>query len=606
MRKSGLLIQTKQGSFTRVPPPVFVTNLEAQRFYENEKILCREGWCGLSGRHYRYLTKGWVNKGRGGKDGKLEAPDFRVDDIAIFDEITRLDNGENDLIIYAGRGVGKTEFIREDLSYNLEMYVGGSQFVTAADVGRLKSVFTKFDEGINQLKRRHPKIRPVLTEMSNKVESGILRVYQTLKKDPYGGEPDWTTNLILGRQTSSKIEDVSNLSGSRGMRVTVEEPFLHKHLKPFLNTAEEIVKENGKRIGGMLLAGTLEYNSPPSCAETLQDLIIRSQKDESLRCIFLPYTHGKALNPDGTTNVALAMEDYEKECEKKSKLEDKTPLYEFIKNNPLKPEDVLKNNYTGAFTPDMYEEIEKKKEQIINSRSKIKIGVVKKEGFSLSTTGKIKILEDPIAGVPYISGIDPIEALNAPSTKGSQFVNIIYNPLSNTPAALYYERTTNDDKLAENSILLQSMYNNAKAMLEGDKGAVFIKNMKIRRRTDLLEKRPTKLGLYGKVAKGETVYGVKAARTQMAKDTIHQFLTNVLNRCIPNTEFKEIFDDIPNYPHANTDFLDALKMIAIYIAELEMKSPLRQLENVKVVTLKLPVFQGNRVVYVTKKIFVPK
>lgn len=573
-----LLKQTKVGNYELLPIPSFKTKLEMERFLENERKLWVEGFLELSGRHYHFLTNGIVEKGRGG----YSRPLFRRDDIPVFDLISQMDKEGFDLIIAACRGLGKSLILGEDIAYNARVFEGCKQFVTACDTTRMLDFFKKkLDPRFNKM---YKKISPVLGDVSNKSENPS-REYKFFSKK--FGEPEWLSSYVSGRQTSKTKGDVTNLSGGRGMRITIEEPFLHPFLQSLMSTASEILKEDGVRIGSIFAAGTLEYNSPQECINTLKNLIERADIERAagvkdhLRFLFLPYTHGKFLREDGSSDVKKAMEHYQKELDKHNLKEDKTDYYDFLKSNPLTIEDALQGSYSGIFTPEMYESIEEQKRKVRSE--KIKIEQTKKTAagtFDLSLNGKIKILQRPIPDVRYIAGIDPIQAVNVASKEGSELVCIIYNTHNNQPVAVYAERSPHSNILAENCIGLLNYYNRAVAMVESNAGNVLIKEFKDRNKTKLLARQPKRLGLAVKETNKQIIYGSRVTGSVRAQEVAHDLLVRELSSNLDNIWFMEILEDIANYPDKNTDYIDAYKQVLIFKRELELRSKYTKHVNV--------------------------
>jgi len=559
-----LLNRKKNGGYEYVPPPKFFkTTLEAQRFYMKEKEAWIEGFEDLCGRHYRFLTQGIVESGRGG----FKRPSYRFDDRAVFEEITKGLNNCEDLLVYSGRGVGKSLWQSDAVGYNSNVFPGCTQIITACDLDRITKFFNNKIDGNFKHVDKH--ISPTLRGYSN--AKGYPEREYTYNIINNFGEEDLAHSKVFGRQTSLSSKDVTNISGSRGILIAVDEPFLHPYLKELIATCVEVLTENKERIGSMFMAGTLEHDSPQSCIEQLKFLLEHKEK-LNIRDLFLPFYHGGALRDDGTSDHKKLIDEWEKKCEEYEKMEDKTFLYNYKKNNPLTEEDVLTLSMEGALPAEVYANIEEQKKIILNTKPPIDRVRVGKEGFSLSSSGKILLYEKPKEGIKYIAGTDPIQAENTASKEGSQLVTIIYNTFTNTPAALYAERTPYSDILANNVINLCDHYNKAVNMIEANAGHILIGKIKELNRRDLLAKQPKRTGLAVKATSKVPIYGVRITGSTQAQELAHELLIKEMLNNSGNIWHLDILNDFANYLAGNSDYVDAYKTLLIYKKEIELRS----------------------------------
>jgi len=544
-------------------PPVFKTTLEAQRFWANERKKWIEGWRDLTGRQYHFLTQGYIMSGT----GMVMKPLYRFDDRVTFEALTKSDTTFRDTAVVSGRGVGKTVLLSHDSIYNSHIKMGCRQLVTACDLGRLGKFFKD-------------KIDDIVTNMDVEISPSFRGGGYSNKQGyperelKYGikikGQEKIVSSHIFGRQTSQSQNDVTNLSGSRGVRLTIEEPFLHAYLTKLLATGNELVSENGVRIGSILMAGTLEEESPQSAINELVNLL--EVKDEiGMEVIFLPFHHGMNLRADGTSDVEQAIREWEETAERFDKMEDKTFLLNHKKNRPRTIADVITLSTEGDLPPEAKANIDEQKLRIKSEKVKIDRIIFGKTEKKLSSEGKILILEHPVEGVEYIAGTDPIQMINTGGTKGSKFVTIVMNPITMQPVALYAERNLNEDIVVHNVVSLLEYYNDAKNMVEANAGHVFFKAMIELHKTKLLARQPKKTGLAIKESAGKPLWGVRITSSKEATNISHALLVKYFLKYTNLIWFADILADVSNYPQENSDYIDALKCCLIYIKELEIR-----------------------------------
>lgn len=563
------LRQNKYGNYIYTPFDTFKRNIDEARAFEIEKKRWVEGYKDLTGRHYHFLTQGMVYSGT----GLASRPYYRDDDRIVFELLTESDTSYQDLVFFSGRGVGKTVWLTEDTSYNANVHAGSLQAITACDLDRLKRYFLKLDKLTGDMDEA---ISPIITDQNNRIGMPE-RVLQYFRKTGRG-KSKANKSLIFGRQTSKNRTDVTNISGARGIRVTVEEPFLHPHLTELLQSTKEVVIENKERIGYALMAGTLEEDSPMSCLDQLSKLI-KIQENINMKVLFLPFHHGTYLKRDGTTDKKKAIDLWEQECENLDKMEDKSFLRSHLKNNPLTVEHVLSLADTGVIPPEAVAAIEDQKEKIRNNRVKIDTCIAKKEDLVLRSTGKIKILEYPSPDGVYVLGTDPIQIENTASKEGSLLVSVVMNYYTRQICALYAERNFNTDIVVNNLITLGKQYNYGKNMIENNQGHVLIKEIREKGYARLLSKQPKKTGLAVKETSGKTIYGVKMGAE--ATEYSHNLLVKFFIEHSDKIWFDEIFDDLNKYPHGNTDYIKALECALILIKDMELRNVTNAKEEVK-------------------------
>lgn len=553
------LKKTRNGNYEYVPFDTFKTSLDKTRAYEKEKEKWVNGWKGLTGRHYHFLTQGKVYSGVGGTP---KFPKYRYDDRLVFELLTESDSTKEDVVLYSGRGIGKSVWLIEDTNYNANIQGGSTQAITACDLDRLKKYFFRLDKVSSDM---DDAISPVISDISNKVGMPE-RTFNYVRKNKKGEEITFRST-IFGRQTSKTSSDVTNISGARGVRCTIEEPFLHPYLTGLLQSTEEITIENKVKIGYAFMAGTLEESSPNACLEELKKLI-ELQETLKMKVVFLPFHHGSYLNSDGTTNKEKAIEEWEKKCERLDKLEDKSFLRSYIKNNPLEIKHVLSLGDSGVIPPEAIAKIEDQKEEIRTTKIKIDQCIVKDKKIALSTAGKIKILQHPAKDGLYVMGTDPIEIENTASKQGSELVSWVVNYYTKQPVALYAERNFNTDIVVQNLIILGTMYNDAKNMIENNEGRVIIKEIKEKGFARLLSRQPKRTGLAVKETSGQIIYGVK-----MLGETVnysHNLLVKYFLNYCDTVWFKELFDDLMKYPDGNTDYIRAFQCALIKIKDMDL------------------------------------
>lgn len=588
--------------FVYTPPPLFKTELEAIRYYEKEKEYWVTGKNGLNGLHYYHLTQTKMKLG----DGEIIRPWYREDDESVSEYLLSLYSEEKDGFWFTRRGFGKSTWLGTLYNYNSRVFPGCNQAMTSADVKRIGNFFNENLDyslsGIDTAISFSPGRR------ANSKEGYMRELIYKVRKD---GVSDQANSVIIGAETTQTEKSPTNLSGLRGKLVGIDEAGLHGRLKDTRGSALEITKDgNGKKIGIVLMTGTIELKVPQASLAEVRG-IVADQEFHNIKVLFTPFFKGRNLRPDGTSDEKSAIQWWEKECERLDKMDDKTELHRFKKNNPMTVEDALSLSLEGVLPEEVYAQVEEQRKFIENNRDKIAIRtgnmVYKGDGkweHEVNGAGHVKILERPQTGIEYIAGTDPIQAINlADPEEGSKFVTYIYKMPARTPVARYGVRTSDAGLIARNVIALCTFYNNAKNMIENNAGSVIIDKHLEAGRRDLLAGQPYKSGLAVKTAKGVHLYGYRKTGSERAKDVLHELFVRYMVDNTQNIFFLEFFDDIPNYLVGNTDDIDAFQAVLLLENEQIKKSPRHKItqQQWKTATILVPK-QGGGYEYYKKRI----
>ncbi len=562
-KKSGITIidKTKPPSSKFIfsgHPATFNTKLEETRFVEEEFRRWIEGYGGLSGPHYYYLTQGHLKL----IDGKITRPEWRDCDEWIIDGFLVAKNQQFNFGLVSRRELAKTS-IGGGLfpNYFIRTNPGCRVLLTSCDK---KRVFTMFnDKTMVFYDNLHKRFRGRISNENRTQNQVYIKVEYPIIND--NGETKKVESDIFCAETSDGPESPKAFSSARGLYGYYDEFPLHKRGKELLQSSEACYMKNGVKEGTLFWAGTIEKDAPQESINRIRELLGDSKNSNTL-LLFAPYWWGlKMVN--GNSDEKAGTEWWEKECERRAKLSDKTDLPAFIKNFPPTIESALGSSTNSVLPAECMTIINSQRDAITTSHIPIMQydlirGADGSVVYRANKDGKFHILTMPDQDKEYSSGTDPIpfgklledqEVENCDKTTGSKYAIIIYEDDTETPVAYYMERSLNADIVVNNCILLQDFYFGTKTMMETNKSDVPFRIYKDLEATELLASRPTTLGIKFVDKKSSKGYYKNDATTARTTDLFIKYIL----RYGANIWFKELISDAENFAIKNTDLLDA-------------------------------------------------
>ena len=544
----------------------FKTELLYQKYWEEEKRRWIEGYGGLCGAHYQYLSQWKIKIGARQEVGE---PVWREDDEPIFEEIERCERTKKELLWFSRREFGKTSIFAFTAYRQNRLYPSSTQILTSSDKNKIFTIFgekvidiigTKDTKGY-----LHPSIAPKV-ERINATKQEMMVAMSYPRKD--GGIH---MGRMWGIETTDGPRSPQNVSSKRATFIGIDEVGLHNRRQAVIGSARPALVTDEVRDGLLMMCGTIEAGIPSESLMELQEMVRIANETGDTTVLFTPYSHGMYLT-NGHGDRKKAEEWWNKEYDKLEKAGDRIGLMNFEKNYPPDLETALGIGGAGALPPDIMAKVADQSKVIIREKVSIQpytlfVDPDKKNGIEAKIDkrgGLTLILEHPQEGVNYLSGIDPITGTSADmSDERSKHAHVVYKPTANTIVAVYLERHLDMEHLYRNSLMLQQYYNNCTAMVETNAGALLIDNYKKEGNLSFLSPTPKKLT----VKMPKQMHGKGYRKLDNIDVFLHNMLVKHLREYAHNIWFLDLINEIPLYLKGNTDILDAF--LAVLLEEEE-------------------------------------
>jgi hypothetical protein len=456
-------MKKKSPIFTYEPPPLFRTQLEEQKYWEEEKRRWVEGYKGLPGTFYYMVTQGWV------KDritGVVSRPEVRYVDLYIHEFIERQRKAKRMGGVIKPRGVGFSTQIGILCNYFMRVHPGSTSIVTSKDQDGIQTIFK--EKVMPVYENMSLAIKPDVVNKNDTKQMCYMRVQIPISK---GGVIDYSESEIYLRETSETPKSPTNLSGKGAIFGAYDEFPLHPRRKELLNSSIECYRNpKTKELDGFLLwGGTVEA---ALTSEQLNKFRMMVSDSTIWDCdiLFIPFWMQMYLT-NGWPDQEKAEAWWDKEYEKLSKASDKEALTAFIRNNPRSLDDIFESSEGSRWEDDVSELIKHQRREVINLRPERQKGRIIDYGgrpdFVADSGGNIIILEQPRPDVSYYEVVDGVATgteTGASEAQGSKVAGIIVkgfdpNGESYKPVALYLERPKTVEQSYINLVSLVKYYN---------------------------------------------------------------------------------------------------------------------------------------------------
>jgi len=330
--------------FVRTPmPTTFKSELERQRYWGKEKEIWHKGYSeDVNGMLYFYATQVTL------KDrvtGRLDYPNVRDAEVVIFNHIKKAHENGNAPMVIKGRGIGFSSIGMTLPFYFWKMYAGSTCIATSKDKGTLATLFT--EKTMIAYDEMHKDIKPDLIRKNQTAAESYLKTGANYLS--HTGEAKYAESIFLCRDTQESEKAATKFSGAGAIYGFADEFWLMPRAFSFFNSAIEVFKDHAtNRVKGLLLmGGTLEDTVPQEAIGKLYD-IWQKASIMNISPFFLPATYGKHV-VNGHSDHKRAEEEILKRRDELDKLDDKSFLRAYIKNNPLVIEDIFNMRGGGMF-----------------------------------------------------------------------------------------------------------------------------------------------------------------------------------------------------------------------------------------------------------------
>jgi hypothetical protein len=472
--------------FVRKPiPSIFKTEVEKQRYWAKEKKIWIDGYSPeVNGMCYFYGTQ---IKLRDRVTAKIDYAQIRDVEVKVFTELQSSYSAGNSPFVMKGRGVGLSS-----IGMNLPFYFwktnpGATCVATSKDKSTLATLFNdKTMVGYDEL---HEDIKFDLIRKNQTQAESFLKV-GTNYIDHYGSVK-YAESIFLCRDTQDSDAAATKFSGAGSIYGFADEAPLMKRFFKFFSSAIEIFKDHSQnRLSGLLLSGgTIEDTIISDDLRRLKQIVDKGPA-LNIHPIFIPATYGKHV-VNGHSDHKRAEEEILKKRDELNKLDDKSFLNAYIKNNPLTLDEIFNLNTGGMFDEYTIQRVNEQKIIVSTEREHIPMAYnVSKIGDTFEATpatkSPIMILQHPKPGVEYIFGLDSImtSALTSNASEVSDYCftgmkGIDPNDrLQFAPVVQYKERPKTIYQAHETAIRVLAYYNQfGKAKVTGElnaAGEIFI------------------------------------------------------------------------------------------------------------------------------------
>jgi len=603
----------KKPPLTFTGHPSFTSTTDHSRYWEREYERWINGYAGLTGRHYFYLTMGHLKP----VAGMPIRPQYRDGDQEVFEEDALARKFGLTLGIIKRREFGLTSiFGGMEPIYNCLTLPGSINLITSADKTRVKNLFSDktmfFFDHLELPEHMMPKKK-------SERQEGFLNLGQ--KKGGVG-----SGSQVYCLETADNDKNAKRFETFRAMSIFLDELFLHPRADIVFKSSQACLRQGFETIGHMTIGGSCggetetEVQALKKNASLVEGLI-HDAESLDLRFFFIEgwkcINGADELDDDGkkTGNRLSFMKNgySDKEAaiswilKKRAVFErakDKSHFYNFVKSYPLTIDEVFEINRMGIMPPEVYASLEvAKKNYYLGSGSKtMSLRRDSRSGkleASLSTKGPYVVAREPELGKTYISGTDPIPFGENSISEGSDYTNIIYCLEDEMAVAYYAERNLDPDVVVSAAILLQEWYASeafpfgAPSMVESNRGEVAMRKYEALEKKHLLAPRPKNLGIIYEES-------IKDKRGWYSNDkTIsraNSYMVENLKKYADRIELLRLIEEAAVFPNGNLDLLDAFKSALIYLADY--RNGLKKMNKVGVVHRAVPYYtrENGRVV----------
>lgn len=486
--------------------PTFKTKSEAIRWRDREEKRWAEGFNGMSGMYYKYLTQYKIKDSL----GAMIVPRWRDGDHFLVAPTTEKCNSFK-----------KDKFTLKRREYGLSGWDGGflPLEIATRNPGCVINLTSYSKATLNKLMNQ--KIDSMAKAMYEDSEIAWKKVFG---KDAVLWKPktDYTTSnskltfselgsVIQGVQTTDGLSSSKNMEGDRIAYAFIDEYFLHPFANEVRDSADASRKAGFANVGWISLGGSAGASSEKG-AEAAADLWL-NHEIRNIEIVFLPSTlcidqapvlDDRGIIIDGqmqsfTCNGWSIQSEAEEWIHKTRKilysLVNKNSYWQFVKAYPLDPDEIFEVTRQLGWTDEekVRWEGQKKKIHAASSRFVPSNVEINQRGatFIPNPHSPIKVLEEPIPGINYIIGIDPIPYSGKELSEGnSDFAAIVHRPDINMDVAFYRERSLD---VTRSTFLVRNLhlaYNVSPVFIERDRGDTFIQECKNRGWSDMLVDEP--------------------------------------------------------------------------------------------------------------------
>ena len=520
--------------------------------------------------------------------GAIITPWWRDADELITEGYYRAKDRFYDQLIPKRRGIGLSGLYANTHPERMsKIYPGSTNLLTSADKGRVDSLFQdKFYVGwLNE--------DPLIQSSQKAISRHGTNVQMDLQPRNFErkseSDPAWRKEVskILCRQTSDKPADVAAFESQRAVSLLVDEIMLHRRAdgvlrsnqatlnrgqrKMFpivmggsageaetegLEVCKRLLKNSGKTIEVTFVSGALGINEAPEYDEVTGNPTGR----------IINFCVNGWSDQEGAMEYILKRRDW---------LNEHAPedLMAYIKTYPIAVEEVFQGDNVGHLPQELVPRLEMTYNKVTAEKPPIR--TVRVANFGTGDTivadesGPVRMYEEPVEGVTYGAGCDPIEMVGTKKSGGKEAIKSgtssalvfgIKNYTTDQLICTYVNDSVFPEAVMNDIISLCNIYK-CKMTLERNKGKVLYREFE---RAGLIDKyltpQPHVFGTQ-EVNYSQVLYGYHKGNG--TAPLIDNWFLEMLKRSIEKTVYEEVLEQYFKYGTANTDYVSMQEAIEV-------------------------------------------
>lgn len=572
----------RNGKWKHVEPDYGkMSDTEIIKFFEREQKRFDNGFQGLDGGYYMYLTQFQI---RHRATGATTYPDdMEVYREIVFPYLAEVERLNADSMWITQRGAGKSTVMSGYLPLKTAIKFKGSKTIMTAE--SLDTTRTNFHEKLKVAwENMHPMFRPSLIDGQFPNEKSDKQYVKFGVRGRKNSSDKGLLSIIESKETAQSPKSPTKLEGQGAKSVIVDEIFKHPYVDEIRSKADPLVKHFSRKVGSIYYVGSLSDATAKGLANAVD--MWKSAKTYGIMPLFVDATWfnteiqeydndgnmilGKFVDvtrKDGSIDRVKAREQFLKIRRALEKLPSKKALMDFILMFPLEVNellDVMSDSWWGDDELMMFKEQKKIVQQAYVKKDSTQYdspaflykGVNSKPELSYDIKedhAKFFIFERPKVGATYGVGVDTIPN-NSEKTEGSSHAAVVKCFDTNQYVGLYYERSTDITHLAKKTLMLQEYYNDALALVERNSIGAFKLAYEHEGKTRMLAKNPKRF----------RPRGVKLIELGLHKGNNTPELRQLLRSYVANNMYtifiRQFFEEFLMFPFENTDMMDAMAM----------------------------------------------
>lgn len=568
------------------PDPVFRTPAEALRHYEKRQRRWEEGFDGLPGLYYKFLTE-YKIKDR--YEGQIIKPNYRqADHEQIFPWVEECIKKNRDGLWITQRGAAKSTIMGGPVVMETAINYPGSQTIITADT--LTNVQDIFENKLRvAYENLNTYLKPPMTQMWPSIAGKAMPViqFQSKKRGTKEFNDDSLGSIIRGLDTASKGEG-NKVEGHGAKMLLVDEIFKHPHVDSLYSKSQALTKRGKRKVGSIFLVGSCSDVTAKGL-ETAIDLW-NNAGTHGINRLFvsaaylneeyevydqdgnLTDEYVSVLDKWGNIDHKKAEEIIKKNRLVLEKLPNKRKAIEDRLQYPLSIDEILDVNFEGWWDEETIEQQKIQKNAVYIS--------VKAQDYSSSKSQCDRpaiLIEDPLTKQPkiiytnnrsnahvfiwrepepnvhYGMGTDPIPGSTS-NEDGSDHVSIVKSFDSNEYVAYLQIRSYDMSDICKRQILLQRLYNNCINLTEKNSAGAMVALYREWKLLSMLAKTPRRF----RTKTGTVDYGLnKDSNATQLQQLVRQYVKENMGLIFLERFHKEFLD----YPFKNTDLMSAMAMV---------------------------------------------